>query len=131
MNKYNIMVKGILRYEDKYLVVQKWYDDRIQNPYQWDFIDGKLEFGESPDKEVVRLIQEATGLSADIERILYTWSYMVGDIWNIGISYVCLTPISDVILSEELNDYKWITKEEIADYIENEAIMADIEKAEL
>lgn len=125
------MVKGILRYEDKYLVVQKWYDDRIQNPYQWDFIDGKLEFGESPDKEVVRLIQEATGLSADIERILYTWSYMVGDIWNIGISYVCLTPISDVILSEELNDYKWITKEEIADYIENEAIMADIEKAEL
>lgn len=125
------MVKGILRFEDKYLIIQKWYDDRIQNPYQWEFVDGKLEFGENPDKGVIRLIEENTGLSADIEKILYTWSFMVGDVCNIGISYLCMTPLDEVILAEELNEYKWVSKDEIASYIENKDVIADIERIEL
>ena len=39
MNRYAIIVKGIVRYEDKYLLVQRWYDDRIEDPYQWEFVD--------------------------------------------------------------------------------------------
>lgn len=131
MEKYKIMVKGIVQYEDKYLIVKKWYDDRIGNPFQWEFIDGKIEFGEIPDKGVVRLIYEDTGLSVQINKILYTWSFMVGDVCNIGISYLCISGSDVVVLSEDLNDYKWVTKSEFNDYIENKAILEDIERAEL
>ena len=58
MGKYAIMVKGIVRYEGQYMLVKRWYDDRIENPYQWEFVDGQIEFGEEPDKAVVRLIKE-------------------------------------------------------------------------
>lgn len=131
MEKYKIMVKGIVLYEDKYLLVERWYDDRIPEPYQWEFIDGKLIFGEEPEKGVIRLIFESTGLSVYVNRILYTWSFMVGDVCNIGISFLCNSTRDDVVLCEELHDFKWVTKEEIGTYISNSAVMADIEKAEL
>jgi nucleoside triphosphatase len=131
MEKYKIMVKGIVQFENKFLLVERWYDDRIVDPYQWEFIDGKLEFGEQPEKGVLRLIFEATGLTVYINRILYTWSFMVGDVCNIGISFLCVSTQDDVLLAEELNDFKWVTKEELGNYIGNKAVLADIEKAEL
>ena len=78
MNAYRILVKGIVKKDDRYLIVEKWYDDNIMDPYQWEFLDGEAEFGESPDVAVVRMIQEQTGLTAEIDRILYTWTFMVG-----------------------------------------------------
>lgn len=131
MDKYRILVKGIVQYNDRYLIVERWYDDRIMNPYQWGFIDGTVEFGESPDKAVIRLVNEQTGLSVEISKILYTWSFMIGDECNIGISYLCLGSIDEIYLSEDLHSYRWITKEEFEDYIENRAILEDIERVEM
>lgn len=131
MDKYKIMVKGIVLYNNKYLIVERWYDDRIVDPYQWEFVDGKVEFGESPDKAVIRLVQQNTGLSAEISKILYTWSFMMGDVCNLGISYLCLSASEEVILSEELNQYKWIERDEMEKYIDNKLTIQDIEKAEL
>ncbi len=128
MDRYAIMVKGIVRYEGRYLLVQRWYDDRIDEPYQWEFVDGSIEFGEEPDKAVVRLIKEQTGLETMIDRIVYTWSYMVGDVHHIGISYECMALNDEVILSEELYDYCFVSSSEFANYITNPKLLADIER---
>ena len=109
-NKYRILVKGIVKRGNRYLVVEKWYDDNIANPYQWEFIDGVAEFGESPDSAVVRIIQEQTGFTSVVDRILYTWTFMLGAECNLGLAYLCLTDMDEdsVILSEELHEAKWI-----------------------
>lgn len=130
MDKYRILVKGVVQYEDKYLVVRKWYDDRISEPYQWEFLDGEIEFGESPDKAVLRVILEQTGLSATIDKILYTWSFMTGDVFNIGITYLCRVAFDDVILSEDLVDCRWILKVEMERYLDSK-ILEDIEESDL
>ncbi len=129
MDKYRVLVKGIVKYDERYLIVRRWYDDRISEPYQWNFIDGYLDFGEAPDKAVLRLIFEQTGLSVTIDRPLYTWSFMTGDVFNIGISYLCLATMDTVLLSEELNDFRWIQREEFSDYL-SDKIMEDIERIE-
>ena len=49
MKKYGIKIKSIVKCNDKFLIVERWYDDRIEEPYQWEFLDGEAEFGESPD----------------------------------------------------------------------------------
>ncbi len=128
MGKCEVKIKGIIRNEDKYLLVQRWYDDRIDEPYQWQFIDGDLEYGEEPDRAVLRLIKEQTGLDAMIQRILYTWSYMVGEVHYIGISYECMAMENEIMLSEELNDYRYVTGEELEDYISNKSLLEDIER---
>ncbi len=130
MEKYRILVKGVVRYEDKYLVVRKWYDDRVSEPYQWEFIDGDIEFGEEPDKAVLRIIHEQTGLSASIDHILYTWTFMTGEVFNIGISYLCRVSFDEVVMSEDLMDSKWILREEMEGYLSSK-VLEDIERSEL
>ncbi len=129
MDKYRILVKGIVKYEDKYLMVKRWFDDRVSEPYQWAFVDGSIEFMEAPDKAVLRHVLEQTGISVTIDRLLYTWSFMTGDVFNIGISYLCLATLDTVLLSEELVDYQWIKREEFNTYIDRR-ILEDIERSE-
>ena len=38
MSKFRVLVKGIVQYQDSYLAVERWYDDRIFDPYQWEFM---------------------------------------------------------------------------------------------
>lgn len=129
MEKYAVMVKGIVHYQEQYLLVQRWYDDRIDEPYQWEFVDGRVEFGEDPDKAVIRLIKEQTGLETMIDRIAYTWSYVVGDVHHIGISYECMALDDEVILSEDLHDYRFVSKNELEDYITNRKLLEDVVSA--
>lgn len=133
MNKYRILVKGIVQRGNKFLIVEKWYDDNIVEPYQWEFVDGEAEFGESPDVAVIRIIQEQTGLTAVVGGVLYTWTVMIGTECNLGLTYLCLTEQDedDVILSEDLHDAKWIEGIEFEEYIHNKRMLDDLEKAEL
>lgn len=129
MDKYRILVKGIVQYEEKYLVVCKWFDDRISEPYQWGFIDGTIEFGEEPDKAVLRIISEQTGLTASIQKLLYTWSFMTGDVFNIGISYLCRVTLDEIVLSEDLVDSRFVLKEELPNMIDSR-VLEDLEEVE-
>jgi 8-oxo-dGTP pyrophosphatase MutT (NUDIX family) len=130
---YRILVKGIVKREEDYLIVEKWYDDNIITPYQWEFLDGEADFGESPDAAVVRLIQEQTGLTAEVDRVLYTWTFMVGSVCNLGLTYLCYTDMEreDVQLSEELHGSRWVTVDEFDSFITNQRMLEDLERAEL
>ncbi len=131
MDKYRILVKGIVQHNDKYLVVEKWYDDRIFDPYQWEFIDGVMEFSETPEKAVQRIVGEKVGISVQVDRPLYTWGFTAGEVCNVGIAFECSTQSEEVVLAEDLNDSKWVPKEELSQVITNQAVLQDIEKAGL
>ena len=129
MDKYRILVKGIVQYEDKYLTICRWFDDRVAEPYQWGFNDGTIDFGEAPDKAVLRIITEQTGLTASIDKILYTWTFITGEVFNIGISYLCRVSFDEIVLSEDLVDSRWVLKEELENIIDSR-VLHDLEEAE-
>ena len=134
LNGVTYQVKyGVVKKDDKFLAVEKWYDDNIIDPYQWEFVDGETEFGESPDAAVLRIIQEQTGLIAVVDRILYTWTFMIGSECNLGIAYLCLTEMEEdaVQLSEDLHDAQWITSAEFDDLINNKRMLADLQQADV
>lgn len=131
MGKFRVLVKGIVEYNDAYLAVERWYDDRIFDPYQWEFIDGEMEFGETPERAVERIIAEKTGITAQVHKPLYTWGFTAGEICTCGIAFLCDAQMDEVVLSEELHDSKWVPKCEIAQVITNQAVVKDIEKAGL
>ena len=128
MKKFGIKIKGIVKNGDKFLILRKWYDDRITEPYQWEFVDGDLEYGISPDAYVRQMVNDATGLDAVIDSIPYTWSYELGDMQIIGIAYLCHVDSDMVILSEAVSDFKWVKAEELPEYIENRGVLADLAK---
>lgn len=131
MGKFRILVKGIVQYRDKFLAVERWYDDRIFEPYQWEFIDGEMAFGETPEGAVERIIKEKTGLSVQVNKPLYTWGFTAGEICTSGIAFLCDAQSDEIILSEDLHDSLWVLKEDISQVITNQAVVKDVEKAGL
>lgn len=131
MAKHRILVKCVVNYGSEYLLLKKWYDDRIDDPYQWEFADGEVEFGEAPERAAERVVSEATGLTAEAARPLYTWQYTLGEVSNIGICYLLYTHDTETVISEEYADAAWVDRFSFAEYIQNKKLLQDIERADL
>lgn len=129
MEKYGVKIKGIIKCADKFLIFKKWYDDRIDEPYQWEFLDTVMEEDENPKQACIRAIQNSSSLAVTSSRIPYTWVYKLGDSRNIGIAYECEVADSIVVLSEEYSEYKWVTAEEISQYVTNKRMLSDLKEA--
>lgn len=131
MAGHRIIVKCVVNYANEYLLLKKWYDDRIEDPFQWEFAEGEVEFGESPEHAAERIVAETTGLTAEAARPLYTWQYMLGDVSNIGICYLLYAHDMETVISEEYTEAAWVDRFEFSDYIQNKNMLKDIEKADL
>ena len=122
--------KGIIKKDDRYLLLKRWVDDRIPDPFVWEFIDAEVNHGEAPDDTVLRAINEQLSVEGKIEKIEYTWSSMLGDTHCVGIAYICSIAEADeanIVLSEEFGEWIWVTREEIPEYIENQYVLKDLE----
>lgn len=128
-----VRVKGIIKKDNQYLLLKRWVDDRIPDPFLWEFVDGVVAHGEAPDDAVRRYIREALGVDGQIEKILYTWSGTQEDTQWIGIAYLCVVPEvdSDFVLSEDFGEYIWADREEFEQYIENPYVLKDLESVAL
>ena len=52
---------------------------------------------------------------------------------SLGLTYICYTDMEeeDVQLSEDLHDCRWVSADEFGEFISNQRMLEDIEKAEL
>lgn len=131
MEKTVVKVKGMIKKQGKFLLVKRWYDDRIPDPFMWEFIDGNISFGEAPEDAVIRLIAENLGVDGAVIRPAYTWSVLVGETQILGIAYICQVENESFTLPEELGDFAWVTQEEFEDYIDNVNVLKDLQGKEL
>lgn len=124
-----VRVKGIIKREDKYLLIKRWVDDRIPDPFVWEFIDTEVNHGEAPDDAVLRAIHEQLSIDGKIEKIEYTWSNIIADTHCIGIAYMCSIYEEDehnIVLSEDFGEYEWVTRDQFESYIENQFVLQDL-----
>lgn len=128
MEKVILKVKGIIKREGKYLLLKRWYDDRIPDPFMWEFVDGQVGFGEDPADSAKRLITECLGVEGQIVRPAYTWSTLVGETHIVGVAYICaITDYDNITLPEEIGEYAWVARDEFEDYIENINVLKDLD----
>ncbi|MCM1388234.1 MAG: NUDIX domain-containing protein [Bacillus sp. (in: Bacteria)] len=124
-----LRVKGIIKKQDKYLLVKRWVDDRIPEPFVWEFVDTEVNHGESPDEAMLRAIHELLSIDGKIEKIEYTWSSMLGETHCVGIAYICSISEEDeghIVLSEDYGEYEWVKREQFEEYIENQFVLKDL-----
>lgn len=129
-----VRVKGIIKKDDKYLLIKRWVDDRIPEPFVWEFLDTEVNHGEAPDDAMLRAIHELLSINGKIEKIEYTWSNMLGDTHCVGIAYICSIAAAeeaDIVLPEEYGEYKWVTRDMFEEYIENQFVLQDLKGKKL
>ena len=129
-----VRVKGIIKKNDKYLLIKRWVDDRIPEPFVWEFIDAEVAYGEAPDDTVHRAIRELLGIDGTIDKIIYTWSNLLGETHCVGISYLCSIKEEDeanIVLTEDYGEWAWVSRDEFPDYIENQYVLHDLKGKKL
>lgn len=94
----------------------------------WEIPGGKRENSEDIVDALKREVQEETGLIINEYKLVYVSPIFenhpfLKSFLNIG--YLCLVDNSDVVISDEHLDYKWVSVEELAIYLDNE-IFSDL-----
>ena len=89
----------------------------------WEIPGGKRENNEDIVDALKREVQEETGLIINEYKLVYvslTFENhpVLKPFLNIG--YLCLVDNSDVVISDEHIDYKWVSVEELANYLDND-----------
>ena len=133
MAEIYVRVRGIVKKDDKYLLIKHWVDDRIPDPYLWEFVDGEVNFGEAPKEAVLRWMDELLGVNGSIEKVLYTWSKVTGDSQCIGIAFLCSLEDdeSNITLAEDYGEWQWVTRDDFEEYISNQYVLDDLIGVEL
>lgn len=134
MKNTYVRVKGIIKKGDTYLLIKRWVDDHIPEPFVWEFIDAEVAHGDSPDETLLQAIREQLSVEGKLDKIVYTWSNLLGDTHCVGIAYLCSIKEEDeanIVLSEDYGEWTWVNREQFADYIENQYVLEDLEGKEL
>lgn len=125
--KRNIILTGILKDEDLFLVVKRDENDTFF-PEAWEFPGGHLEDGETLKQGLARELREEIGFNEDFEPIITHYTDEIKEkegalIHNIEIDFIINIKKDNlkIKLSKEHSDYKWVDKrsELLDSYIKN------------
>lgn len=89
----------------------------------WEIPGGKRENNEDIVDALKREVKEETGLTINEYKLVYVSPIfenhpVLKPFLNIG--YLCLVDNSDVVISDEHIDYKWVSVEELVNYLDND-----------
>ena len=123
--KTSIVLTGILKDNDKYLIVKRNDNDDLY-PGAWEFPGGHLEEGELLKDGLKRELQEEIGFKGDFNPLITHYSDEIKEengkfIHNLEIDFIINVDSNslDIVLSEEHSEYKWVSKDSplLDDYI--------------
>jgi len=135
MNKQiiqKIVLGGVVIKDGKILILQRHENEEIY-PGMWELPSGKRELLESSDASLIREVKEETGIDVEIIMPFSVFDYQIEKEREIRDSTqinFLVKPISgaDIKLSDEHQNYAWISKEETDKYNFTEATKNVIKK---
>lgn len=128
---WGLTVRGLVRKEDKILVLRR-HPKSKNNPHKWELPGGKVDPGEFFDDALVRELKEETNLKVKIEGLFEAVkdrfkSRRTHQFINTIQLIMSLEIISgEVQLSDEHDDFKWINKEELKEFYEDEMLTGSL-----
>ena len=77
---------------------------------------------------MVDTVEHGFGIGVEESKILYTWSYTVGDVFHIGLAYYCKANSDIVLMSDEYSKFAWVEPDQFEKYIEDDKLIEDLKK---
>lgn len=88
----------------------------LAGPGLWETVSGRLEQGEQPRSGLMREVQEETGLEVALEeRPWDSYAARRRDLPMVVVLYRARYLAGEVVLSEEHDQYAWLTADELAE----------------
>ncbi|KKQ35014.1 MAG: Hydrolase, NUDIX family [Microgenomates group bacterium GW2011_GWA2_37_6] len=120
---------AIIQNEKGEILFTKRADGEKFLPGFWELPGGGVEYGETPQESLKREIQEECGIDIEIVKPISANSYFIEDLQRIEICFLCKALSTDVKLSSEHSDYKWLKMSEIGEIRVSDYIKKVIDSA--
>ncbi|MBS1267186.1 MAG: ADP-ribose pyrophosphatase [Candidatus Woesearchaeota archaeon] len=130
--KTRVLVGGIVCRDGKILMLKRTAQKRFLPGY-FDLPGGKVEFGEDPNKTIIREVKEETNLDVEVVRAYNVWhstnEFNDNTEHNIEIDFILkIVGDNEIKLSEkEHSEYRWISREGLPEPI-SDKLKATVEK---
>jgi len=101
-----VALRAIVVHDSKALIVQRADGETYSG--QWEFVGGKLEFGEDLETALRREVHEEAGLEITQNKLLYATSFMPhAQKHVVFLTYLCKVASDSVVLSAEHQAHEW------------------------
>ncbi|MCK5452885.1 MAG: NUDIX hydrolase [Calditrichia bacterium] len=105
---HRVAVNTYLIRDNRFLMLK-----RSQSPQIWSPPGGRLRLDEDPMKGLIREVKEETQLDIKVVAPVNIWFGIWQQNWLLSIDYLAYSKAGEIILSEEHNDYRWVSLQEI------------------
>lgn len=111
------------------ILILKRTETAPSKPNKWDLPGGSLDFGENPYESIEREIKEEADLEVQHVEPFDVWSEIDQDkeFWT-TIAYRASAKSTEVQLSYEHNEFKWVTKEEFSNFCDSKRFLRFLSK---
>ena len=113
MKKITQVVAALIRDGDKFMIFQR--PENKTRAYQWEFVGGKVEDGETLEEGLIRECMEEIGVKIKVGDIFMEVDHTYPDI-DIHLTLFNAEIIEGDVLKLEHNDIRLITPDEIDNY---------------
>lgn len=118
-----LVVVGLIENDKNQFLISQRFEPTIKDAHmKWDFVGGKIEFGETPEEALKREVMEETGLDVKVKDMVpccysNVWNHDDFKIHALVICYRCKVLAGECNISDrKINDLKWISKDEFKNY---------------
>jgi 8-oxo-dGTP diphosphatase len=114
--QFHLAVKGIVRNSEGKILVLKRSEEDDHKPGVWETPVGGIDHEEALQQSLEREIMEESGLSVTVKEPfnVFTFRKDTGE-FKVGITFLCDTDESEVKLSHEHSEYRWIRPADFKD----------------
>lgn len=105
---HRVAVNAYLLRKNRFLMLK-----RSHSPQIWSPPGGRLRLEEDPLAGLIREVKEETRLDIEAVTPVNIWFGIWQQNWLLSIDYLAYAESGEISLSEEHNDYRWVTLDEI------------------
>ena len=106
---FQVFAAAVILDEDKNILLVK---STYQRFHPWGLPGGSLEYGEHPEKAVIREVWEETGLNVCIEKLLLVDSWIPD---RVGMYYLCRITGGAFYPSDEVSEFAYFSLDNLPD----------------
>lgn len=111
MKNQKAVTAAIIKKDDKILITQR--KPTQSNPLFWEFVGGTIEYGEDPRDCLKREVKEELDIEVKVGKIFEVSSTINHLNFHIILLGFYCEFVSGKIQKIEINDYKWVTLDEM------------------